>query len=130
MWDLDAGRLELPVDDASRWEHGSVHFGAALGLAKSIEEINLFHGAWRHVCLLTDFLVHEASAKLNLKCISPRTNAEERSAIVAFRLPHGHCAVQVARRLLEDHSILVSSRAGILRVSPHIDNTISDIQRL
>merc|ERR1711862_37707 len=130
MWDLDASRLDFPVNDASRWEHGSIHFGAALGLAKSIQEINMFHDAWGHVCLLTDFLVHEASTNLNIKCISPRNNAVERSAIVAFRLPHGHCAIRVARRLLEEHSILVSSRAGILRVSPHIDNTIDDIKKL
>jgi len=54
----------------------------------------------------------------------------ERSAIVSLRLPEGVSSEDIARRLQDEYSILVTSRAGLLRVSPHIDNTEVDVQAL
>jgi len=36
----------------------------------------------------------------------------------------------IARRLQDEHSILVTSRAGLLRVSPHIDNSVEEVGML
>ena len=60
---------------------------------------------------------------------SPLSDSE-RSAIVSLRLPDGISSEDISRRLQDDYSILVTSRAGLLRVSPHIDNTEQDVQAL
>ena len=129
MWELDASRLVLP-DDASRWEHGSLHFGAALGLAAAVEELNA-HGApavWSHARGLSDAIL-QAAPSLGLEVISPIADAE-RSGIVSLKLPDGVDAAATAKALLDEHRLLVSSRAGMLRVSPHIDNSNEDVERL
>ena len=51
-------------------------------------------------------------------------------ASAAARLPDGVDAAATARRLLDDHGLLVSSRAGLLRVSPHVENDGEDVDRL
>ena len=66
---------------------------------------------------------------LGARVVSPLSPGE-RSAIIAMRLPAGTVAAdEVASRLFREHGILVSSRAGLLRVSPHICNTEEDISR-
>ena len=131
MWDLDASRLTLPAD-AARWEYGTLHFGAALGLAAAVEELNDYpggaDGVWAHSRSLAG-VVARGAERLGLRVISPLAEAE-RSAIVALRLPEGVDAPAVAKALLEEHSLLVSSRAGMLRVSPHIANDEADVERL
>ena len=54
-WDLRADRLELP-DDAARFESGTLHFGAALGLAAAVDEIHDagIDAVWRRNLVLTD----------------------------------------------------------------------------
>ena len=42
----------------------------------------------------------------------------------------GTSSVDVADRLQSEYSILVTSRSGLLRVSPHIDNSLEDIDSL
>jgi selenocysteine lyase/cysteine desulfurase len=131
MWALDASGIALP-DDASRWEHGSMHFGAALGLAASVDELNEWPGGaagvWAHSQELAQMVVDSAPA-LGLRVISPRQEAEH-SAIVALRVPDGVCAPTTAKRLLTEHQLLISSRAGMLRISPHIANSADDVERL
>lgn len=66
---------------------------------------------------------------LGAEVASPMSE-EERSAIVSLRLPGGISSVDVANRLQSDYSILVTSRSGLLRVSPHIDNNLEEIDSL
>ena len=66
---------------------------------------------------------------MGLSIISPRSEGE-RSAIVSLRMPDGISSEVIARRLQDEHSILVTSRAGLLRVSPHIDNTMEEVEML
>ena len=54
----------------------------------------------------------------------------ERSAIVSLRLPSGISSEDAAHRLQSDYSILVTSRSGLLRISPHIDNNLEEIDSL
>jgi len=129
LWDLRADRLELPAD-ASRFEFTTLHFGAALGLAAAIDELNEIGmgEVWKHNLALAD-LVIEAAGDLSLAVASPLSEME-RSAIVSLVLPKGVSSVDVARRLQDEYSILVTSRSGLLRVSPHIDNNEGEIQAL
>ena len=129
IWDLRADRLELP-EDASRFEFTTIHFGAALGLAAAIDEL-LEMGmdeVWRHDLELADHLIRGAEG-LGIEVVSP-TSESERSAIVSLRMPSGLSSVEVSNRLQSEYSILTTSRSGMLRVSPHIDNDISQIDSL
>jgi len=129
LWDLRADRLELP-HDASRFEYTTVHFGAALGLAAAIEELNEIgmEEVWSHNISLADSIVQGASS-LGVEIASPLSK-HERSAIVSLKPPVGVTSKEAARRLQDEYSILVTSRSGMLRVSPHIDNSQGDIQSL
>ena len=126
IWNMKAERLELP-EDASRFEFTTIHFGAALGLAASIDEItNLgIQKVWERDLELTDILI-EGVLEKGLKIASP-TNDEERSSIVSIRMPAGFDTGEVVRKLQDDYGILVTNRSGFLRVSPHIDNNKKEI---
>ena len=129
IWNLRADRVELP-DDASRFEYTTIHFGAALGLAAAVDEINEIgiQEVWRHDLALADSVI-DGARRLGIEVASPLSDPE-RSAIVSLRLPDGISSEEISRRLQDDYSILVTSRAGLLRVSPHIDNTEQDVQAL
>ena len=126
IWNMKAERLELP-EDASRFEFTTIHFGAALGLAASIDEItNLgIQKVWERDLELTDILI-EGVLEKGLEIASP-TNDEERSSIVSIKMPAGFDTREVVRKLQDDYGILVTNRSGFLRVSPHIDNNNKEI---
>ena len=126
IWNMRAERLEFP-DDASRFEFTTIHFGAALGLAASIDEINNIgiQKVWEHNIELTNMLIEGALAS-GLEIASP-TNNEERSAIVSLKVPTGFDTEEVVKQLQNEYGILVTNRSGFLRVSPHIDNTTEQI---
>ena len=126
IWNMKAERLELP-EDASRFEFTTIHFGAALGLAASIDEItNLgIQKVWERDLELTDSLIKGVLEK-GLEIASP-TNNEERSAIVSIKMPPGFDTGEVVKKLQDNYGILVTNRSGFLRVSPHIDNNKKEI---
>ena len=129
LWDLRADRLVLP-DDASRFEYTTIHFGAVLGLAAAIDELIGIgmEEVWRHDLELIDSLIQGVRG-MGVEIASPLKEAE-RSAIVSLRLPSGTSSEDVAKRLQSEYSILVTSRSGLLRVSPHIDNNLQEIESL
>ena len=77
---------------------------------------------------LVDSLV-EGISGLGVDIVSPLSDSE-RSAIVSLRLPSGNSSIEVAERLQSEYSILVTSRSGLLRVSPHVDNNLEEIESL
>jgi len=83
---------------------------------------------WRHDLALADSVI-DGARRLGIEVASPLSESE-RSAIVSLRLPEGVSSEDIARRLQDEYSILVTSRTGLLRVSPHIDNTEGDVQAL
>jgi selenocysteine lyase/cysteine desulfurase len=125
IWNMKAERLEFP-DDASRFEFTTIHFGAALGLATSIDEITDIgiQEVWEHDIKLTNMLIKGVSEK-GLEIASPTD--EERSAIVSIKMPTGFDTGEVVKQLQDEYGILVTNRSGFLRVSPHIDNTTEQI---
>ena len=126
IWNMKAERLEFP-DDASRFEFTTIHFGAALGLAASIDEITDIgiQKVWEQDIGLTNLLIKGVLEK-GLEVASP-TSDEERSAIVSIKMPTGFDTGEVVKRLQDEYGILVTNRSGFLRVSPHIDNTEEEI---
>ena len=129
MWDMRPDRVVLP-QDASRFEYTTLHFGAALGLAEAVKEIVDFgiDEVWKHDLGLADLIVSGAR-ELGFGIASP-TNEDERSVIVSLRPPEGIDSNALAFSLQEDQGIIVSSRSGLIRISPHIDNVPEDIARL
>ena len=129
IWDLRADRMTLP-EDASRFEYTTIHFGAALGLAAAVDEICEIgpQKVWEHDIALADKVI-EGANRLSLRIASP-ISEHERSAIVSLRMPDGVSSETIAHRLQDEHSILVTSRAGLLRVSPHIDNSEEEVRML
>ena len=126
IWDMKADRLEFP-DDASRFEFTTIHFGAVLGLAASIEEITNIgiQKVWEHDIELTNMLI-EGVTDIDLEIVSP-INDDERSAIISLKIPDGVDTGEVVKQLQDEYGILVTNRSGFLRVSPHIDNTTEQI---
>ena len=129
IWDMKSDRLTLP-DDASRFEFTTLHFGVSQGLAASIQEL-VSIGAeevWEHDMRLADAII-DAALSRGLRISSP-TNERERSAIVSIFPPPGSDCSEIVRRLQDEYGILVTNRSGMLRVSPHIDNSIEQIEFL
>mgnify|MGYP002014839921 CR=1 FL=1 len=129
IWDLDPSRLKFPKS-ANKFEFSTVHFGASIGLSRAIDELNSIgmDKIWSHSMTLTDKL-KEGLDNLNLKIISPM-NEKERSGIVSIKLPPNTSSDEISHILQKEYSIIVSSRSGFIRISPHIDNTISDVNQL
>ena len=129
IWDMKSDRLTLP-DDASRFEFTTLHFGVSQGLAASIQEL-VSIGAeevWEHDMRLADAII-DAALTRGLRISSP-TNERERSAIVSIFPPQGSDCSEIVRRLQDEYGILVTNRSGMVRVSPHIDNSIEQIEFL
>ena len=101
-----------------------------MGLAKAVDEICDFgiQEVWEHDLKLADKVIDEAK-RIGLSIVSP-ISEEERSAIIGLRMPEGVSSEAIARRLQDEYSILVTSRAGLLRVSPHMDNTTEEVGML
>lgn len=129
IWDMKSDRLTLP-DDASRFEFTTLHFGVSQGLAASIDELVSMgtQQVWEHDLTLADAVIEGASSR-GMRVASP-TNENERSAIVSIFPPEGAECSEVVRRLQEDFGILVTNRSGMIRVSPHIDNSLEQVQLL
>ena len=126
IWNMKAERLEYP-EDASRFEFTTIHFGAALGLAASIDEINDIgiQNVWEYDLKLTDSLI-EGVLDLGLK-IASSTDEQERSSIISIRMPSSFDTAEVVKKLQDEYGILTTNRSGFLRVSPHIDNNSKEI---
>ncbi len=112
--------------DARRFEEGSfntlsIHaFGAALALLQEtgIETVS------ERILHLGDCIL-ERLWKRNLKVISS-TEPAERSGIISFTLPGD---LDRLRQYLAYHSISVTVRDGLVRLSPHFYNTEEEVDR-
>ena len=126
----DYGRTQFEFfDDIRRFDSGSYNLMGIYALGGAIDmflEIGIEHIAAR-VMFLTDRLVAGVRDK-GYRVISSR-QAGEGSGIVALRSDsHDHDEIQ--RHLQGEHRIVIAVRNGRLRISPHIYNTIKEIDRL
>jgi len=111
-------------EDASRFEPGSLNLMGIFAMGESIsmiEEIGVENIA-RKIIGLTDHMAQGLS-KRGWEVLSPRNEESEKSGIVSFNgaaPPH-----QVVERL-EKKGVIIATRGGILRASPHFYNTFEE----
>ncbi len=126
LWDLAPVRMDLP-DTARRFEYGTMGYGNAIGLARALEallDVGVDRIATHNLALATR-LIDGLEAR-GAEILSPRAT-EERSSIVSMRVP-GTDAPKIAKHL-NDNGVIVSGRNDFVRFSPHLYNTVEDIER-
>ena len=127
--DRDFTRIELNYKNtAERYEGGTMNMAGFIGLNASLELL-LHHGQKAigdRVLEITDLACQRLSAA-GAVIESPREPGHS-SGIVSFRVPDRD--PDALRRQLHERGVIVSCRAGRLRISPHGYNDESDIERL
>lgn len=127
---LDFGNYRFEfLDSARKFDTGSYNLAGVLGLGAAIEML-LDVGIDKisaHILMLTDRMVGKLRDK-GYRVISSR-RAGEASGIVAFISDvHDHAKIQ--KHLQAEHRIVIAVREGRLRSSPHLYNSIEEIDRL
>lgn len=122
------------VDGARRWETGgTANYPGAIGLAEAVGLINDIgiDNVGRHVLSLTDYLI-DGLRRLNVQLVT-REEREHRSGVVTFTLDKLDDNIALVD-FLQKHKVLVSirytSQVGGVRVSCHLFNNQSDLDRL
>jgi selenocysteine lyase/cysteine desulfurase len=124
-WDFSAIDFQLKPH-AGRWENGTLNVGGFLALGASLRLLMDFglESITRRVLELTDYLCEQARAA-GIEVFSSR-EPQEKSGIVSLIVPEAKERAKQCRAA----GIVVSARAGRLRVSPHFYNTPEEIDRL
>ncbi len=115
-----------PRADARRFEAGNLPFGHYVALRHSVElllSVGL-EAVFAHILALQDRFLSRLSAR-GWKAASSLSPAE-RGPILALTPPAGVDLAGLVRAL-EAGGILVSARAGCLRIGPHLYNTGAEI---
>jgi selenocysteine lyase/cysteine desulfurase len=125
----DYTRIELDLKrSASRYEGGSQNMVGMLGFGASLELLLALglENIAASILDITDSACERLQA-IGATIISDRQR-ERRSGIVAFELP-GKDSLSVKKHCLKQNVVL-SCRAGRLRISPHAYNNEEDLDRL
>ncbi len=115
-----------PSLDARRFETGTPPIPSVYGAVSGLHlllEVGLKE-AWQQVYLVHTML-RECLQDLGVRVITP-TLFQYHGAMIAFEAPKESALVNA----LEDDGIIVSSRGGNLRVSPHFYNGVEDVEEL
>lgn len=110
--------------DARRYQGGGPNVAGAVGTSASLsllQEVGVPAIA-RHNEALVDQVLDAAAAR-KWEILTPR---DARASIVTFRVPH----LERALAALARERVIVNSRSGGIRVSPHLYNDAADIERL
>lgn len=123
IWSLDATRLDFH-ESARRFEGGTMAYGCAIGLGKSIEHLNAIgiDNILKHNKALNSILEKELTDRGAVPLIS----VSERSSILSMYFPDRDS--EVIARELNEAKVYVSFR-NTIRVSPHLYNDENDIRR-
>ena len=124
MWELDASRVDYP-NSAEKFEFSTMAFGCALGLAKSIQylaDIGV-EDIFKYNRALADTLVDNLRSK---SAVITSPDNKGRSSIVTayFKKKDSNKIVEQ----LKKRKVYVSKRGESIRFSPHLYNTIGDIE--
>jgi len=125
----DFTRIELILkDSARRYEGGSYNTAGMIALGASLKLLAEFGppSLAERIVEVTDLACGKL-ADFGAVVISDRT-PEHKSGIVVFELP-GKDPQAIRRRCLEQ-GVVLSCRAGRLRISPHAYNDAGDVDRL
>ena len=124
MWELDASRVDYP-NSAEKFEFSTMAFGCALGLAKSIQYLaNIgVEDIFKYNRALADTLVDNLRSK---SAVITSPDNKGRSSIVTayFKKKDSNKIVEQ----LKKRKVYVSKRGKSIRFSPHLYNTIDDIE--
>ena len=127
MAGMDYTRIELDLKpDASRWECGTLNFGGVAAFAASIEFLAGLSGVPERIYDLTS-IICERITSAGMKVFSSR-EGNDWSGIVS--IDTGNLDVAATAHRCKNAGILLNNRGGRLRVSPHVYNNVSDIDRL
>ncbi|MEI8375395.1 MAG: aminotransferase class V-fold PLP-dependent enzyme [Planctomycetota bacterium] len=127
--DRDFTRIELNYKNtAERYEGGSMNVAGFIGLNASLELLLRYgqKAIAARVLEITDLACSRLTAAGAI--IDSFRNGDRRSGIVSFRLPGRD--PDVLRKQCLERQVVLSCRAGRLRISPHAYNDGSDIDRL
>ena len=124
-WDSLDNRTYTLKQDAAELEVGTVNYPGIITLGAGIEFINRIgtQNIKRRISELNNYLI-ESVQKLGIRIVSP-LGQQHRSAITVLDIPRPSLVV----KQLEEDGIIVSKRTKGLRVSIHIYNSESDIDR-
>jgi len=115
--------------DADRFQEGSPNVFGAVALAAAIEVVEAAGVDAVHTAVLDrSRSVAELAIEVGAELRAPWRVEEERSGIVTFRMPDEEAGETVAR--LAQAGIVVSERAGWVRVSPHASTPHEAIELL
>jgi selenocysteine lyase/cysteine desulfurase len=125
----DFSRIELVFKDtAARYEGGSQNVAGLLALAASLELLNgIGMAAISERVLEISDLACRRLEEIGAIIHSDRSPSH-RSGIVSFELP-GRDPLELRRQCFEQ-KVILSCRAGRLRISPHAYNNAEDVERL
>ena len=126
IWNLDVEKQDYP-DTAHRFEFGTMAYGNAIGLEKSIAFLNDLgvDNILTHNLELADLLMGELDA-LGAEIMSP-TDDLQRTSIVSARIPGVNSGDIVEQ--LSANNVVISPRRDFFRLSPHLYNTENEIDR-
>jgi selenocysteine lyase/cysteine desulfurase len=125
----DYTRIELDLKpSAARYEGGSQNMVGMLGFGASLDLL-LDLGVEQIATAILDITDRacERLKQIGATIVSDRSPSH-RSGIVAFKLA-GHDPLAVKKHCLT-RNVVLSSRAGRLRISPHAYNNVDDLDRL
>jgi selenocysteine lyase/cysteine desulfurase len=125
----DFNRIELDLKaSAARYEGGSQNMAGMIGLAESLKLLGRFgaEAIQKRIEEITDLACRRIT-EVGGEIYSDRS-PEHKSGIVVFELPN--CDPASMRRRCLDQGVVLSCRAGRLRISPHAYNNREDIDRL
>jgi selenocysteine lyase/cysteine desulfurase len=130
----DYTRIELNLKlSAARYEGGAQNMCGMIALGASLDLLMNF-GTEHVATAVLDITDHACRrlGEIGARVVSDRRpdhrNGTERSGIVAFDLP-GCDSLAVKKHCLQK-KVVLSSRAGRLRISPHAYNNEEDVERL
>ena len=126
MWDLDASRIDYP-QAAQKFEFSTMAFGCAVGLTRAINFLNDVgvKNIFQYNRQLADRLIEGLQARGAV--ITSPLEDKSRSSIV--RAHFENIGSNKIIQSLKQAGVFVSRRGDSIRFSPHLYNSISDIDK-
>jgi selenocysteine lyase/cysteine desulfurase len=126
MWDLDASRIDYP-QAAQKFEFSTMAFGCAVGLTRAINFLNDVgvENIFQHNRQLADRLIEGLQTRGAV--ITSPLEDKSRSSIVRAHFENigSNKIIQSFKRA----GVFVSRRGDSIRFSPHLYNSMSDIDK-
>ena len=126
MWDLDASRIDYP-QSAQKFEFSTMAFGCAVGLTRAINFLNNVgvENIFQYNRQLADHLIEGLQTRGAV--ITSPLEDKSRSSIV--RAHFDNIGSNKIIQSLKRAGVFVSRRGDSIRFSPHLYNSISDIDK-